>query len=160
MTKPSLIPSWDHLNSFFVGFDGLWNEASKYHDQWTKNVPNYPPFNVKKIDENRYVIELAVAGFCKSDIEVEIAEDRLIISGKSHSDESEYPYLHKGISARAFTRTFKISDTIEVKDAGLFNGILKIVLERIIPEHKKPKKIQIKDNEPSVTASKPQLLEE
>lgn len=159
MTKTLYMPkNWDQFNSFFVGFDHVFNEASKLHDEFTKNIPNYPPYNVKKLDDNRYAIELAVAGFGRSDIEVEFAEDKLTIKGNAHNDEGSY--LHKGISNRAFTRVFQLNDSIEIKDAGLFNGILQIILERIIPEHKKPKKIEVKENEPTVSAAKQLLTEE
>jgi len=147
-----------NINSFFVGYDKFFNEASKIHDELAKHVPNYPPYNVKKIDENKYVIELAVAGFCRSDIEIEFVEDKLIVRGASKNDDSN-DYLFKGISNRSFTRTFALSDAIEIKGAEMLNGMLQIILERIIPEHKKPKKIEIK--EPSVVAtSDKQLLTE
>lgn len=151
----SLLPKY--YNSFFVGFDSFFDEASKIHDQLTKNIPHYPPFNVKKIDENKYVIELAVAGFSRSDIEIEFVEDKLIIRGNANSDKGS-EYLFKGISNRAFTRTFALNDSIEIKNAEMFNGILQVVLERIIPEHKKPKKIEI--NEPTTSTTKKQFLSE
>ena len=140
--------NWDAFNSFFVGFDHVFNEASKFHDDFTKNISHYPPYNIKKIDENKYVIELAVAGFGRSDIEIELVENKLIVTGKSNNDKPN-SYLYKGISTRAFTRTFSLNDFIEIKGAEMLNGILQIVLERIIPEHKKPKKIEIK--EPTTT---------
>ena len=147
MTKTYFVPkNWDAFNSFFVGFDHVFNEASKLHDDFTKSIPHYPPYNIKKIDENKYAIELAVAGFGRSDIEIEFVEDKLVITGNSKHDD---PYLYKGISTRAFTRTFSLNDSIEIRGAEMLNGILQIVLERIIPEHKKPKKIEIK--EPTTT---------
>lgn len=132
------------LDKFFVGFDDQWNRMAKLHDDMTKNIPNYPPFNIKKTDENKYVIEVAVAGFSKSEIEVEFAEDKLIIKGSSANDE-DGEWLHKGIATRNFTRSFVLNDQVEIKDAELVNGMLKIALEKIIPEHKKPKKIEVKE---------------
>ena len=99
----------------------------------------------KQVKENKYVIEMAVAGFAKQDIELEFVDSNLIIKGNVESSEDEDKnYLFKGISDRAFTRQFKLADNVEIKGADLFNGMLKIWLEAIIPEHKKPKKIEVK----------------
>ena len=132
------------LDKFFVGFDDQFNQMAKMHDDLTKNIPNYPPYNIKKVKDNKYVIELAVAGFAKQDIEIEFADDKLIVKGHASEDDGG-DYLFKGIAARNFTRTFALNDQIEIKDAAMLNGMLKIFLERIIPEHKKPKKIEVKD---------------
>jgi molecular chaperone IbpA len=131
------------FDPFFVGFDNQFDKLSKLHDELTKNVPNYPPYNIKKIDESKYVIELAVAGFAKHDVEITIEDDKLIIKGNTNNDSENF--LFKGIATRAFTRTFAIGDTVEVKNAEMINGLLKIFFENIIPEHKKPKKIDIND---------------
>jgi molecular chaperone IbpA len=133
---------------------------AKLHDDFTKNIPNYPPYNIKKTGDNTYVIELAVAGFAKQDIEIEFADDKLIIKGNTKDDESS-DFLFKGIAARNFTRTFVLDDQIEIKDAAMLNGMLKIALERIIPDHKKPKKIEVKDSDDVVVAkSNKQFLAE
>ncbi len=139
------------LDKFFVGFDDQFNRMAKLHDDFTKNIPNYPPYNIKKIGDNNYIIELAVAGFAKQDIEIEFADDKLIVKGNTKDDESS-DFLFKGIAARNFTRTFVLDDQIEIRDAAMFNGMLKIALERIIPEHKKPKKIAVKDSDNVVTS--------
>jgi molecular chaperone IbpA len=115
------------------------------HDDITKNVPNYPPYNIRKTGENTYLIEIAVAGFGTQDIEIELNDGKLIVSGNSKSDESD-GFLFKGIANRAFSRTFALNDQIEVKNAEMFNGMLKVFLERIIPEHRKPKKIAVNDS--------------
>jgi molecular chaperone IbpA len=117
----------------------------KFHDDLTKNIPNYPPYNIRKLEENRYLIEVAIAGFSKSDVEITFEDNKLTINGKSKDDKSE-GFLFKGIANRAFTRTFLLDDNVEVKDADMMNGMLKIFLEKFIPEHKKPKKIEVKDN--------------
>ena len=114
-------------------------------EQTVKLAQNYPPYNIKKTGENTYVIELAVAGFGKQDVEIELAEGKLIVKG-STSDNTNDNYLFKGIANRAFTRSFALNDQIEVQDAEMINGMLRIFLERIIPEHKKPKKIEVKDS--------------
>ena len=135
------------FDRFFVGFDDQFNRLSKIHDDLTKAIPNYPPYNIKKTGDNTYVIEMAVAGFAKQDIEIELADGKMIIKGNVQNDEAEDAFLFKGIANRAFTRSFALEDTVEVKDAAMMNGMLKVFLERIIPEHKKPKKIEVKDAE-------------
>ena len=148
------------FDKFFVGFDDQFNRISKMHDDLTKAIPNYPPYNIKKTGDNTYVIELAVAGFAKQDIEIELADGKMIIKGNVENGEAEDNFLFKGIANRAFTRTFALEDTVEVKDAAMMNGMLKVFLEKIIPEHKKPKKIEVKDTETAAPKSKRKLLTE
>ena len=145
-------PQFKDFDKFFVGFDDQFNRLAKMHDDLTKNVPNYPPFNIKKIEENKYVIEMAVAGFSKQELELEFADDKLIVKGKASEDNSAMEWLHKGIAARNFTHTFALNDQVEIKGAELINGMLKIALERIIPEHKKPQKIDIQEEPSTVSA--------
>jgi len=147
MTTTKLPSIFGDFDKFFIGFDDQVNRLQKMHDDLTKNIPNYPPYNIKKIDDTHYVIEMAVAGFGQSDIEIEIDGGKLVVKGDVHSDENEDNFLFKGIAARAFTRTFALNDQVEVKDAELFNGMLKIALERFIPEEKKPKKVPVKSKE-------------
>ena len=142
-TLPSIFGQVKDFDKFFVGFDDQFNRMQKMHDDLTKNIPNYPPYNIKKTGENTYVIEVAVAGFSKSEIEIEIDDGKLVVRGNTGED-SATDYLFKGIANRAFTRSFALNDQVEVKDAELLNGMLKVFLERIIPEHKKPKKIEVK----------------
>lgn len=150
------------FDKFFIGFDDQINQMLKFHDEVAKNIPNYPPFNIIKNDENRYTIEIAVAGFGQQDIDIEMDNGKLVVRGKLQNaeDPSEQEimdkFLVKGIANRAFTRTFALNDEIEVKDAEIFNGMLKIALERLIPEHKQPKKVPVKAAE----KSKKQLLNE
>lgn len=147
------------FDKFFVGFDDHFNRMAKMHDEIAKNIPNYPPYNIRKADENKYVIELAVAGFGKSDIEITLEDNKIIVKGNAKDDNDNF--LWKGIANRAFTRVFALDDQIEIKDAALLNGMLKIALERIIPEHKKPRKIDVKSEEDIVTTkSEKQLLTE
>jgi molecular chaperone IbpA len=151
------------FDKLYVGFDDQFNKMAKIHDDLTKSIPNSPPYNIKKTGDNTYVIEVAVAGFGKQDIEIELDNGKMIIKGNVQNTEEEENFLFKGIANRAFTRTFALEDQIEVKDAEMFNGMLKVFLERIIPEHKKPKKIEVKDSEvkaKTVKKSKPQLLTE
>lgn len=148
------------FDKFFVGFDDQFNRISKMHDDLTKAIPNYPPYNIKKTGDNTYVIELAVAGFAKQDIEIELADGKMVIKGNVENGEAEDNFLFKGIANRAFTRTFALEDTVEVKDAAMMNGMLKVFLEKIIPEHKKPKKIEVKDSETKATKTSRKLLTE
>ena len=133
------------FDKFYVGFDEQFNRLAKMHDDITKNIPNYPPFNIKKTGDNTYVVELAVAGFAKQDIEIELADGKMIIKGRVEDDSANENFLFKGIAARNFVRTFALEDQVEVKDAEMMNGMLKVFLERIIPEHRKPKKVEVKD---------------
>ena len=131
------------FGKFGVGFDSLFDRMTEFHENLAKNIPNYPPYNIKKTDENTYVIEMAVAGFGKQDITIETADDKLIIKGATAADEADVDTLYQGLAFRPFTRMFKLNDQVEVKNAEMINGLLKVVLERIIPESKKPKTIEI-----------------
>lgn len=148
--KQSFIPSFfsnDQFKDFdklFVGFDDQLAQFQKLHDEVAKNIPNYPPYNIKKIDDTHYTIEVAVAGFAQNEIDIEIDGGKLVIKGNVTSTEPEDSFLYKGIAARAFTRAFALNDQLEVKDAELFNGMLKIALEKLVPEEKKPKKVPVK----------------
>lgn len=131
-----------------IGFDRVFNEIENAQKLIQKAARNYPPYNIKKVADNRYVLELAVAGFGKHDIDIEMQDGVLTIKGITSLDTAlkdgiEATYLHKGIADSAFTRQFTVADTVEVKNAELLNGMLKIWLENIIPDSKKPKKITI-----------------
>jgi molecular chaperone IbpA len=144
------------FDRFFVGFEQPMAQMQKMHDDLTKNIPNYPPYNIRKTGENSYSIEIAVAGFGETEIDITIDGGKLIVKGNvdAATDALEDNFLFRGIAARAFTRAFAIDDHIEVKDAELFNGMLKIALERMIPEEKQPKKVPVK------TTGKKTLLQE
>lgn len=131
------------FDKFFLDFDEQVNKMQKFHDDMTKNIPNYPPFNVRKIDEKNYTIEIAVAGFATHEIDVELDGGKLTVKGNSNS-EKPTDYIFNGIANRAFTRTWAIGDEYKVENAELLNGILKIALERLIPEAKKPVKVPVK----------------
>ena len=139
-----LHPQFKDFEKFFVGFDDQFTRMAKFHEDLTKNIPNYPPYNIKKNDDNHYTIEIAVAGFGQQDIDIEMADGKLIVRGNVKSEEEQDNFLFKGIANRAFTRSFVLNDEVVVNDAEMINGMLKIFLERLIPEQKKPKKIAIK----------------
>jgi len=114
----------------FIGFDRVFNELANAQSAFVKSIPSYPPYNIKKVDENTYTIEMAVAGFGRSDIDVELDGDTLKVAGRVSQDESNY--LYKGIAERAFARQFKLADSVEVKNATMMNGMLKITLENMM----------------------------
>ena len=149
--------SLHNFNQFFVGFDELHNRMLQV-DHLVKNNPSYPPYNIRKVSDTNYLIEIAVAGFSMKDIDITLEEDKLTVKGAADSDPNA-TYTFKGIAMRDFTRTFAINNDVEVRGASLVDGMLKIELERIIPESKKPKKIQI-NQEQLVSPSKPELLTE
>ena len=147
------------FDKVFVGFDDQLNRLAKVRTDLMP-IPNYPPYNIKKVEENRYLIEIAVAGFSEDEIEIEFVEDRLVVRGNAKDSGEEVEWLHKGIAARNFTRSFFLSDQIVVKGASLINGMLQIALERIIPEHKKPRKIAISHDALETKSEKKFLVED
>lgn len=138
-----------NLDNFFktraIGFDELLNNINGFVDTAYKTT-SFPPYNLVKVDDNKYVIEMAIAGFGKQNVNIELVGDKLKISGKLDSDEKDAVNIwYKGIARRDFNVMFNIAKTIEVQNAELMNGILKIWLENIIPDEKKPRKIEVKD---------------
>lgn len=133
---------FEHIENLLdraIGFDHAFNRLHNIQ----QNQGGYPPYNIVKDGDEKYAVEIAVAGFNRDDIEIELKEGNLIVSGKKAEEKVEKSFVHKGIGTRAFTRTFTLSDDVVVKGADLDNGILVIELERIIPEEKKPRKIEI-----------------
>ena len=128
-----------------VGFEEVFNRMNSLAKDY-KAFPAYPPYNIVKTDENKYTVEVALAGFSKTDIDIEIKDNTLVISGKTTSEDPE-KYIYKGIADRAFKRSFELADTVEVMSSQRMNGMLKIYLENIIPESKKPRKLEIKDKD-------------
>jgi molecular chaperone IbpA len=124
-----------------IGFDRMFDEL--HRTLASAKQDNYPPHNVVKIDDINYVIELAVAGFSEDEIAVELTDNILTVSGEKAKSDVEVEYLHKGISARNFVRTFPLAEHVQVTGATANNGILSISLAQIVPEEKKPKKIAI-----------------
>jgi molecular chaperone IbpA len=130
------------LNRALIGFDQLFNNVERRFANQVQN--NYPPYNVLKHDENHFEIEIAVAGFEKEDITIEVDQDQLIIKGQRLKDEDADKYLHRGLAARDFERSWTLAEYMEVGDAELTNGILSVKLTRIVPEALKPRLIAIK----------------
>ena len=130
------------LHRHAIGFDRLFDELNRTFSS-SRNNDNYPPHNVVKLDDTHYVIEVAVAGFNEKEIDIELKDNTLTVRGEKEKSDDEIEYLHKGISARNFLRTFPLAEHIEVRGASVKNGILAVALEQVIPEEDKPKKIQI-----------------
>ena len=138
---------WNSLRPFSVGFDSIFDEFDRMLESTERYSTNYPPYNIKRVNDTDYRIEVALAGYSKNDIEVELKDSALTVRNKSKEqtvDEKGNGVIHKGISTRQFERSFTISEDIKVKDAELKNGLLNIDLERIIPDEKKSRLIDIK----------------
>ena len=133
------IPS---IQRFAVGFDRMFDELSR--TAGTLNASNYPPYNIIKESETIWKIEVAVAGFDESELDVEIVNNELVVSGAVNKENKvEAQYLHQGIAGRDFERTFALAENVEVKGAQVKNGILTVTLEHFVPESAKHKKIAI-----------------
>ena len=139
----------------FVGFDNLFNEIERLVEG-TQPAPSFPPHNILKVNDNNYVVELAVAGFSKDEIDIQLDDGSLIIKGEK-KDKEGLEYVYRGIATRAFTKKIRLMETIEVRGAEFKDGILRIGLENVIPDHKKPRKIQI---ESELKLFQPKLLQE
>ena len=127
---------------FSVGFDGFFNRLSNMDIAQS----GYPPYNIRKLNDLQYVVELALAGFSKSDIEIEVTDGTLTIRSaiaKDDGADNDENFVHRGIAKRSFSRQFNLSDDIIVKDADLQDGMLIVNLERVIPDEKKPRLIPI-----------------
>ena len=146
---PHTFPTQQDLQKmlgFSVGFDGLFNRLN------TMDIAQsgYPPYNIRKLNDLQYVVELALAGFSKSDIEVEVTDGTLTIrsttakdDGADNDENNEINFVHRGIAKRTFSRAFQLSDDIIVQSADLQDGMLIVNLERVIPDEKKPRLIPI-----------------
>ena len=136
---------FNQLRPLSVGFDDVFNHFESMFDYDMVNVSNYPPYNIVKTGDNKYDVELALAGFNKKDINVSVENGMLTIESKEDkSKDKDGEVIHKGISKRYFKKSFTISDDVEVKGAELKDGMLRISMEKIIPEAKKLRTIDIK----------------
>lgn len=125
--------------SHFIGFDHVWNEIERLSDMADNKL--YPPHNVVKHDDVNFTVELALAGYNKDDLTVEVKDGILVVAGDKSSEEREY--LHRGISSKKFTRTFRLSEHVVVSGADFVDGLLVIDLKVEIPEEKLPRTIPI-----------------
>jgi molecular chaperone IbpA len=131
------------LTRFTVGFDEVFEQLARTHEQISNTSTNYPPYNIIKYDNNNFALEVAVAGFQLDEIDVDVEGNNLTITGEKSANKDEVNYIYKGISTRSFKRTIPLGDHVIVKDAVIKNGMLIINLEREIPEALKPRKIAI-----------------
>ena len=135
---------FNQLRPISIGFDDVFDHFERMFDS-DVSVVNYPPYNIVKTGPEKYDIEVALAGYNKDDIRVDYSENQLTIkSVKEDKNGEEEGVLHKGIDKRFFSRTFTIADDVEVKDAELKDGLLKVSLKRIVPEGKEARQINIK----------------
>ena len=132
----------NQIHRHAIGFDGIFEELNRTFAN-SNTDGNYPPYNLIKLTDNQFVIEVAVAGFDQNEIDVELKENVLTVKGEQSKKETEIEYQHKGISTRNFTRQFPLAEHVEVRGATVKNGILAIALERTVPEENQPKKISI-----------------
>lgn len=141
MTRPNYKP----LFRSTVGFDSLFDFLE---DAMTDSgVTNgYPPYNIEKFEDERYIITMAVSGFSKKELEVIVQENRLLISGTPVKSREEGTYLHKGIASRPFQQNFNLADFMEVDHVALDNGLLRVFLSKHVPESKKAKKLDISES--------------
>ena len=138
----SLFDNFNKLTPYAVGFDRVFDTLNRYVDNNVQST-GFPPYNIRKEGDYNYVIEMALAGFGKKDIEVEVVESTLSIRSVKENEEND-SNIYRGISYRKFNRKFTLADDVEVNDASLENGMLTISLERIVPEEKKPRLIDVK----------------
>jgi molecular chaperone IbpA len=130
------------LNRALIGFDRLFDD---FENRWANSVQtNYPPHNVLRTSDSTYEIQLAITGFSKEEISVEVNQDHLVVRGERlRDDDADHQYLYRGLATRDFQKIFPLADHVEVKSSSIKNGILTIYLERIIPESLKPRIIPI-----------------
>ena len=145
MNTSRALSLWDNFNQltpYAVGFDRIFDNLSRYTADNVQST-GFPPYNIRKEGDYNYVIELALAGFGKKDIEVEVADGTLSVRSVKENSEDDST-VYRGISYRKFERKFTMADDIVVNDAKLENGMLTVELERVVPEEKKPRLISVK----------------
>ena len=140
--KDEMLHPSKSFEKFFIGFDEHFNKLARLQTELSKTSQSYPPFNIKKVGDNKYTIEMAVAGFSKSDIDIEFAEDKLTVKGEIKDDATQ-EWLHKGIANRSFTRTFALNEHVVVVGADLRNGMLLLTLSVFYPKIRKLEKLRL-----------------
>jgi len=134
--------NFNKLTPYAVGYDRIFDHLSRYVDNNTTST-GFPPYNIRKEGDYNYTIEMALAGFGKKDIEVEVTEGTLSVRSVKENAEDDST-VYRGISYRKFDRKFTVADDVVVNGASLENGMLTIDLERVVPEEKKPRIITVK----------------
>jgi len=138
--KSQVYRNFPSHNDLFLGFEKLFDDLDKFSTE-VKGT-QYPPYNIKRIDELNYLIEIAIAGFSKDDLDITVEHNKLYVKGNKNTEDTS-EYVHKGIATRNFERNFVLANTIEVSSATMENGMLLIQLKNNIPEHKLPRSIKI-----------------
>ena len=133
---------FDPFKNLTVGFDDIFDQLSSM-SKYVNDIPNYPPYNIKKVGKDKYQLDMALAGFSKDDVKVETNDNTLTISASS-SDKEDDSYVHKGIAKRAFKRQWTLIEHLEVQDAKLKDGVLTVDMKLNLPDEKKPRTIKIK----------------
>ena len=132
---------WRDISPFAVGFDRTFDTLELLANSKAKEA-NYPPYNIRKLSDDQYTIELAIAGFNEKDIDVELTGENLVIKGNRPKEATD-GLLHQGLATRNFIKRFILSEDMIIKGAALSNGMLYVGVERVIPEEKKPRKIKL-----------------
>ena len=135
---------FNQLRPHTIGYDNIFDHFNDMFETSNSLQTNYPPYDIVKHSDTHYDIQVALAGYSKDDIEIELKEDTLSIKSVKKEEDDKVEVLHRGISKRYFERSFTIADDVKVNSAELKDGLLIVSLERVIPEHKKPRLIKIK----------------
>ena len=131
------------LTPFTVGMDRMIRDLEQFSNSYTGSSSGYPPYNIEQVDDGKWIISMAIAGFSEDDIEVSQKERNLTVKGKIKDKDDENEFVHRGIANRSFERTFRLGPHVIVKNATLKNGMLAIDLEQELPEEEKPRDIPI-----------------
>ena len=142
---PSISNLFPNLEAWSVGFDREWRLLDELQSSFLRGSSSYPPYNIKQLSEDRYEIEMAVAGFSKSELRLELHNNKLLVEGSKagKQEDSNSTYIYQGIAGRQFRQTFALADHVRATGSELRDGILRIELERDLPEEKKPQFIEI-----------------
>ena len=146
LTTANLSDFITSLTPFTVGMDRMFRDLEQFSNSYVASSTGYPPYNIEQVDDGKWVISMAIAGFGEEDIEVSKKEPNLTVKGNIKNKDDDNDFVHRGIANRSFERTFRLGEHVLVKNATLKNGMLAIDLEQEIPEEEKPKVIPISVN--------------
>jgi len=146
LTTANLSDFITSLTPFTVGMDRMFRDLEQFSNSYVASSTGYPPYNIEQVDDGKWVISMAIAGFGEEDIEVSQKERNLTFKGNIKNKDDDNDFVHRGIANRSFERTFRLGEHVLVKNATLKNGMLAIDLEQEIPEEEKPKVIPISVN--------------
>lgn len=138
------------LTQYTVGFDRLFDDIRSQLQQVSSTQTSYPPHNIRKVEDNLYALDIAVAGFKSSDLEISVEKQVLTVKGARPATEETSSYLYRGLALRSFEKRIPLVETAEVRDAALEDGILTIIVENVIPEKEKKRLITIQSTVPAL----------